>query len=106
LATVAHTLDRRGDRFVRMVAIYTVALALGLTVLIVVRSAGIGVFGAFVLPLFLAAWIAVRYRGRLPLVLAAILVGVPGVLSLIGGVGLLILPASILFLVAAARSRR
>jgi hypothetical protein len=86
-----------------MIAIYTAALGLGLTVLIVVRSAGIGVFAAFVLPLFLAAWISVRYRGRLPLVLAAVLLGVPGVFLLIGGVGLLILPASILFLVAVAR---
>ena len=55
-------------------------------------------------PLFLAAWLAVRYRGTLVLVLAAILAGVTGVLSLVGGVGLLLLPASILFLVAAARS--
>ena len=56
------------------------------------------------LPLFFATWIAVRSRGRLPLVLAAVLVGVPGVLSLIGGIGLLMLPSSILLLVAAARS--
>ncbi len=86
-----------------MIAVYTAVLALGLTVLIVVNGAGIGAFGAFVLPLFLAAWIAIRYRGRLVLVLAAILLGVPGVLSLIGGVGLMILPASLLFLVAASR---
>jgi hypothetical protein len=104
MATVADTLDRRGDRLVRMIAAYTALLGSGLTVLIVVRSAGIGVFVAFVLPLFLAAWIAVRYRGRLVLVLASILVGGPGVLSLIGGVGLLMLPASIFFLVAASRS--
>lgn len=86
-----------------MIALYTAVLALGLTVLIVVNGAGIGAFGAFVLPLFLAAWIAIRYRGRLALLLAAILLGVPGVLSLIGGVGLLILPASLLFLIAASR---
>jgi hypothetical protein len=86
-----------------MIAIYTAAIGLGLTVLVVVNGAGIGAFGAFVLPLFLAAWITVRYRGRPVLVLASILVGVPGVLSLIGGVGLLILPASILFLIAASR---
>lgn len=103
MATVARTLDRRGDRLVRMVAAYTAVLGLGLTVLIVVRSAGIGVFLVFVLPLFLAAWIAVRYRGRLVLVLAAIMVGVPGVFLLTGGVGLLLLPASFLFLVAVAR---
>ena len=103
MATVAHTLDRRGDRLIRVIAIYAACLGLGLTVLIVVRSAGIGAFGAFVLPLFLAAWIAVRYRGRLPLVLTALLVGGLGVLLLIGGVGLLILPASTLLLVAAAR---
>jgi hypothetical protein len=94
-------MDRRGDRLVRAIAIYTAILATGLTVLIVVRSAGIGVFLAFVVPLFLASWIAVRYRGRLILVLAAVLVGVPGVLLLIGGIGLLVVPASILFLVAA-----
>lgn len=105
MAAVAHTLDQRSDRLVRVVAIYTACLGLGLTVLIVVNGAGIGAFGAFVLPLFFAAWIAVRFRGRLPLVLAAVLVGVPGVLSLIGGVGLLMLPASIVFLVAAARLR-
>lgn len=86
-----------------MIALYTAVLALGLTVLIVVNGAGIGAFGAFVLPLFLAAWIAIRYRGRLVLLLAAILLGVPGMLSLIGGVGLLILPASLLFLIAASR---
>jgi hypothetical protein len=86
-----------------MVAAYIAALGLGLTALIVARSAGIGVFLAFVLPLFLAAWIAIRFRGRPILVLAAILVGVPGVLLLIGGVGLFILPASFLFLVAASR---
>ena len=86
-----------------MIAAYTAALGVGLTALIVVNGAGIGVFGAFVLPLFVAAWIAVRHRGRPVLVLASILVGVPGVLSLIGGVGLLILPASILFLMAASR---
>ncbi len=104
MTTVPLTLDRRGDRFVRMVSIYTAAVGLGLTVLIVVNGAGIGAFAAFVLPLFLAAWIAVRYRGRLPLVLAAVLVGAPGVLSLIGGEGLLMLPASALFVIAAARS--
>jgi hypothetical protein len=104
VTTVTHTLDGRGDRLVRVIAIYTACLGLGLTVLIVVRSAGIGAFGAFVLPLFLAAWIAVRNHGRLPLLLAAVLLGVPGVLLVIGGVGLLISPASILFLVAAARS--
>ena len=103
METVARTLDRRSDRSVRVVAAYTALLGLGLTILIVVRSAGIGAFLAFVLPLFLAAWIAVRYRGRLVLVLAAILVGVPGALSLIGGVGLLMLPASLFFLVAASR---
>jgi hypothetical protein len=85
-----------------MVAVYTAALGVGLTVLIVVNGAGIGAFGAFVVPLFIAAWTAFRYRGRLVLVSASILVGVPGVLSLIGGVGLLMLPASILFLIAAA----
>jgi hypothetical protein len=94
-------MDQRGDRLVRGIAIYTALLATGLTVLIVVRSAGIGVFLAFVGPLFLASWIAVRYRGRLILVIAAVLVGVPGLLSLIGGIGLLMLPASILFFVAA-----
>lgn len=103
MATVARSLDRRGDRFVRMVAAYTALLGLGLTVLIVVRSAGIGVFLAFVLPLFIAAWIAVRFRGRPILVLATILVGIPGVFMLIGGLGLLVLPASILFLLAAFR---
>ena len=103
MAMLADTLDRRGDRFVRMIAVYTAALGVGLTVLIVVNGAGIGAFGAFVLPLFLAAWIAVRYRGRPVLVSASILVGAPGVLSLIGGVGLLMLPASILFLIAASR---
>ena len=86
-----------------MIAVYTAALGMGLTVLIVVDGAGIGAFAAFVLPLFFAAWIAVRYRGRPVLVVASILVGVPGVLSLIGGVGLLMLPASILFLIAASR---
>jgi hypothetical protein len=104
VVTVTHTLDRRGDRLVRVIAIYTACLGLGLTVLILVNGAGIGAFGVFVLPLFLAAWLAVRYRGRLPLLVAVVLVGVPGWLSLIGGVGLLILPASILFLVAATRS--
>lgn len=97
------TLDRRGDRFVRVVALYTALLGVGLTVLIVVRSPRIGVFLAFILPLFLAAWLAVRFQGRLVLLLAAVLVGVPGVLSLIGGVGLFVVPASILFLVAVAR---
>ncbi len=97
------TLDRRGDRLVRIVAAYTAFLGFGLTVVIIVRSAGIGVFLAFVLPLFLAAWVAVRYRGRLVLVLAAVLIGAPGVMSLIGGEGLLMLPASILFLAAAVR---
>jgi len=103
VATVARTLDRRGDRLVRMIAAYAALLGLGLTVLIVVRSAGIGVFLAFVLPMFLAARIAVWYRGRLVLVLASILVGVPGVLMLIGGLGLLVLPAAVLFLIAASR---
>lgn len=98
-----HMLDRRGDRLVRMIAVYTAVLGVGLTVLIVANGAGIGAFAAFVLPLFLAAWVAVRYGGRLVLVLAAILVGAPGVLSLIGGIGLLMLPASILFLIAARR---
>ena len=103
MGAVEDTLDRRDDRMVRAIAVYAAALGLGLTVLIVVNGAGIGAWGAFVLPLFLAAWIAVRFRGRLPLVLAAVLVGGPGVLSLIGGIGLLMLPASILFLIAACR---
>jgi hypothetical protein len=103
MVSALETLDRRADGFVRAVALYTAILGLGLTVLIVVRSAGVGVFLAFVLPLFLAAWISVRFHGRLVLVLAAVLVGVPGVLLLIGGVGLLVVPASILFLVSAAR---
>ena len=101
MATVTRTLDRRGDRLVRMIAAYTAVLAFGLTVLIVANGAGVGVFLAFVLPMFLAACIAVRFRGRLILVLASILVGVPGVLMLLGGLGLLVLPASVLFLVAA-----
>jgi hypothetical protein len=103
VTTDAHSLDRRGDRFVRIVADYTAVLGSGLTVLIVFRAAGIGVFLVFVLPLFLAAWMTVQFRGRPILVVAAILLGVPGVLSLIGGVGLLILPASLLLLVAAFR---
>jgi hypothetical protein len=86
-----------------MIAVYTAVLGVGLTALIAVNGAGLGAFGAFVLPQFVAAWIAVRHRGRPVLVLASILVGVPGVLSLIGGVGLLMLPASILFLIAAFR---
>ena len=102
MATVEHTFDRRADRFVRAIALYTAVVASGLTVLVVVNGAGIGAFLVFVTPLFLAVWIAVRFRGRFPLVLAAILVGGPGVLSLIGGIGLLMLPASLLFLVAAA----
>ena len=53
--------------------------------------------------MFLAAWIAVRFCGRPILALASILVGVPGVLMLIGGLGLLVLPASILFLIAVFR---
>jgi len=85
-----------------MVALYTAVVASVLTVLVVVNGAGIGAFLVFVMPLFLAAWLAVRFGGRFPLVLAAILVGAPGVLSLIGGIGLLMLPASLLFLVAAA----
>ena len=87
-----------------MIAVYTGFLAAGLTVLILVNSAGIGVLLAFVLPMLFASWISVRFRGRLVLVLASVLVGVPGVLMLIGGLGLFVLPASILFLAAAARS--
>jgi len=101
---IARMLDRREDRFVRMVALYSAVLASGLTLLIVVNAAGIGVFVVFALPLFLAAWIAIRYPRRSALLLAAALVGVPGVLLLIGGLGLLVLPAAILFLVAAFRS--
>jgi len=61
--------ERRGERLVGAIAIYTAVLAAGLT--------------------------------RLIVVLAAVLVGVPGVLSLIGGIGLLMVPASIMFFVAA-----
>jgi hypothetical protein len=98
-----HALDTRRDPFVRAIAVYTAALGVGLTVLVILRSLEVGVFLAFVLPLFLASWLAVRFRGRIALVVAAMLVGGPGTFLLIGGLGVLFIPAAVLFLAAALR---
>jgi hypothetical protein len=74
-------------------------LSLGLTAVLVVRILAIGKPGVFIilLPALVGALLALWRKGRVALVVAAVLTALTAVVILIGGVGLLYLPSTLMF---------
>jgi hypothetical protein len=86
--------DSMRDRAV----VWAVTLSLVVTAGLAIRVTGIGKPAVLVIlvPALLGALLAVRRRGRLDLTLAAVLIAVTAIVSLIGGEGLLYVPSIVL----------
>lgn len=92
---------------VRAFALYTMAIAAFLALVVVRRSdSAAAVIALFVLPPVLGGIAALLKPSRFGLLTASVLIGAPALLSLIGGLGLLLLPPALVFLVVGIRSPR
>lgn len=92
-------------RIVRALAVYTIAVAVLLAAITLYRSdSAAAVLALFVLPPALGGVVALSWPSRLGYLAASILVGIPAVLSLIGGLGILLLPPALIFLLVSLRN--
>jgi hypothetical protein len=83
-------------------------VSLALTACLAVRLIAIDNAGAFVIlvPAMVGSLLALVSKSRMALVLASLLTAITGVVSLIGGIGLLYFPSIALFVSASISDRR